>query len=330
MERLHSDAQQRRGSRASLDCTAVRLYCLLCARASVGKCRRSHDQRWPVGDVTSCKNRTCPFHDFSEGIRSLAHPLHTMRIVVLLLGLMATAAVRLPTAPRAPAAQMRATSTTPNPAELLRSAVDAGPSVLRRLASREAIELQRELAELALQQDPQVVFRRSIDLARALQTVGTEAAVQVGPLGKVDDLKAPMLLRRLCEELGATYVKLGQFIASSPTLFPPEYVAEFQKTLDATPPMEWSVVQPIIEKELGRPIGQVYASVERTPLAAASIAQVHAAKLRTGEDVVIKVQKAGVQGSLRADLDLLYGTARVLELLGVSTSELSVSSTLRP
>ena len=54
------------------------------------------------------------------------------------------------------------------------------------------------------------------------------------------------------------------------------------------------------------------------------------ATLRTGEDVVIKVQKAGVQGSLRADLDLLYGTARVLELLGVSTSELSVSSTLRP
>ena len=90
------------------------------------------------------------------------------------------------------------------------------------------------------------------------------------------------------------------------------------------------MVKPIIEKELGKPIEAVYASVEKTPLAAASIAQVHAAKLRTGEDVVIKVQKAGVQGSLRADLDLLYGSARVLELLGVVTSELSeVVGTLR-
>ena len=100
--------------------------------------------------------------------------------------------------------------------------------------------------------------------------------------------------------------------------------------LDATPPMPWSVVQPIIEEELGQPLSTVYASVEQTPLAAASIAQVHAAKLRTGEDVVIKVQKAGVQGSLRADLDLLYANARVLELLGVVTSELSeVVGTLR-
>merc|ERR1719454_1429401 len=94
--------------------------------------------------------------------------------------------------------------------------------------------------------------------------------------------------------------------------------------------MEWSVVQPIIEGELGRPIDSVYASVDQTPLAAASIAQVHAAKLRSGEDVVIKVQKAGVQGSLKADLDLLYANARILELLGVVTSELSdIVGTLR-
>ena len=65
----------------------------------------------------------------------------------------------------------------------------------------------------------------------------------------------------------------------------------------------------------------MYSSVEQIPLAAASIAQVHAAKLRTGEDVVIKVQKRGVQGSLKADLDLLYANARVLQLLGVVTAE---------
>jgi len=226
---------------------------------------------------------------------------------------------------------------TPSPADVLRSVVTAGPSMLQRLATPEALELQKELAELALSQDPQVVVRRSLDLARALQSVGSEAAtatVQRG-IATPPDLaelgaSAPVVLRRLCEELGATYVKLGQFIASSPTLFPPEYVQEFQKTLDQTPPMPWSVVKPLIEAELGRPLESVYASVEQTPLAAASIAQVHAAKLASGEDVVIKVQKAGVEGSLKADLDLLYGSSRVLELLGLVTPELSaVVGTLR-
>ena len=94
--------------------------------------------------------------------------------------------------------------------------------------------------------------------------------------------------------------------------------------------MPWSQVKPLIEGELGKPLNKVYKSVEQKPLAAASIAQVHAATLLTGEDVVIKVQKAGVQGSLRADLDLLYANARVLQLIGVTTSELSeVVSTLR-
>ena len=206
----------------------------------------------------------------------------------------------------------------------------ATPSRLRPvLASRErqARQLQRELVDLAFEQDPQVVIRRSLDMGRALRTVGNEA---IGGVIAGNSTQPAALLRRMCEELGATYVKLGQFIASSPTLFPPDYVQEFQKCLDSTPPMPWSDVKPLIESELGRPIEQVYASVERTPLAAASIAQVHAAKLLSGEDVVIKVQKKGVQGSLKADLDLLYGNARVLELVGVFTSELAgVVGTLR-
>jgi aarF domain-containing kinase len=255
---------------------------------------------------------------------------------------MALPGARLPlTVARFPAARMVATGSSSlpsNPAELLKTLTSAGPTMVQRLTSPEARELQKELAELALEQDPQVIFRRSIDLARALRTVGIEAAESAAAAARqgggtplsAADLNAPMLLRRLCEELGATYVKLGQFIASSPTLFPPEYVQEFQKTLDATPPMAWATVRPIIEEQLGRPLSAVYASVEPTPLAAASIAQVHAATLLSGEDVVIKVQKAGVQGSLRADLDLLYGTTRVLQLLGLVTAELSeVVDTLR-
>jgi len=206
------------------------------------------------------------------------------------------------------------------------SAPPSPAEVFARLTSPESARTLRELSQIAADQDPQVVLQRTLDLSRAVATVGQEFAGR----RDLDAKLAPVILRRLCEELGATYVKLGQFIASSPTLFPPEYVAEFQKCLDATPPMPWSVVKPLIETELGRPIEQIYSSVETTPLASASIAQVHAARLRTGEDVVIKVQKRGIQGSLRADLDLLYSVARMLQLAGLTTSDLSdVVKTLR-
>lgn len=255
-----------------------------------------------------------------------------MRLALATLSLLAPAPQLVVDRLRGRSGPVRAVVSSPpppafniDPAELLRT----GPNLLKRLVSPEGRKLQKELAELALQQDPQVVFQRSLDFARTLRVVGTEAA-QKASSGGLSTESAPELLRRMCEELGATYVKVGQFIASSPTLFPPEYVQEFQKTLDKTPPMPWSVVKPIIEAELGKPISAVYASVEQTPLAAASIAQVHGAKLLTGEDVVIKVQKKGVQGSLRADLDLLYANARIFELLGLSTSDLSeIVSTLR-
>ena len=188
---------------------------------------------------------------------------------------------------------------------------------LQRFASPQTATVARELLEIAFQQDPQVVLRRSLDLSRALNVVAGEALSR--PL---DPTAAPYLLRRLCEELGATYVKLGQFVASSPTLFPAEFVAEFQRCLDQTPPMPWSDVKRLIESELGKPIDRVYKNVERTPLASASIAQVHAATLLTGEDVVIKVQKKDVQGSLRADLDLIYSLSRSLEIGGLATAEL--------
>mmetsp|Transcript_105405 Transcript_105405/g.183326 ORF Transcript_105405/g.183326 Transcript_105405/m.183326 type:complete len:579 (+) Transcript_105405:52-1788(+) len=224
-------------------------------------------------------------------------------------------------ADRAPAVLMQAGSSSSDSSDPFANLNIPTPlDALRRLNSEEGRKLQRELLELAIQQDPQVVIRRSLDLARSLRTVGTEAAKDL-TAGK--ELKAPKVLKRLCEELGATYVKLGQFVASSPTLFPPEYVQEFQSVLDSTPPMPWSDVRPLIESELGRPLNAVYSSVEEKPLAAASIAQVHAARLKSGEDVVIKVQRKGIQGSLRADLDLLYANARTLQLLGVFTDELA-------
>ncbi len=135
----------------------------------------------------------------------------------------------------------------------------------------------------------------------------------------------PQLLRQTFENLGATYIKLGQFIASSPTFFPKEYVEEFQYCLDKTPSLPFGVIKKIIRDELGRPIDQVFAEIDPVALASASIAQVHAARLVTGEDVVIKVQKPGVENILLTDLNFLYLSARVLETLAPKLSWTSLS-----
>ena len=135
----------------------------------------------------------------------------------------------------------------------------------------------------------------------------------------------PKLLRNIFEELGATYIKLGQFIASSPTFFPKDYVEEFQNCLDKTKPFPFSVARKIIEKELGKSLSEVFSYVDPVPLASASIAQVHAAKLITGEDVVIKIQKPGVENVLLTDLNFLYVSARVIEYLAPKLSWTSMS-----
>ena len=86
-----------------------------------------------------------------------------------------------------------------------------------------------------------------------------------------------VLLRKLFERLGATYIKLGQFVASSPSLFPPEYVLEFQKCLDRTEPIDWAIIKSTIESELGQPVDNIFSQIDPVPLATASIAQVHTA-----------------------------------------------------
>lgn len=100
---------------------------------------------------------------------------------------------------------------------------------------------------------------------------------------------------------------------------------EFQYCLDKTPSLPFGVIKRIIREEIGRPIDQVYSEIDPVALASASIAQVHAAKLVTGEDVVIKVQKPGVENILLTDLNFLYLSARILETLAPKLSWTSLS-----
>jgi ubiquinone biosynthesis protein len=119
-------------------------------------------------------------------------------------------------------------------------------------------------------------------------------------------------LRRAFEELGPSYIKLGQIISSGEGLFPEELVAEFRLLRDRVPAESFAVVRRIIEEDLGRPLEELFTEVDPVPLAAASIAQVHAARLTTGESVVIKVQRPTVAQVVRRDLAAMSWLAPLL------------------
>lgn len=112
-------------------------------------------------------------------------------------------------------------------------------------------------------------------------------------------------LRLAAERLGPTYIKLGQIISSGEGIFPAELVDEFKLCRDRVPPEPFRVVREVVEADLGRPLEEVFRWVDRTPLASASIAQVHAATLRTGETVVVKVQRPTVARLVREDLRVM-------------------------
>jgi ubiquinone biosynthesis protein len=109
-------------------------------------------------------------------------------------------------------------------------------------------------------------------------------------------------LRAAFERLGPTYIKLGQIISSGEGIFPEELVEEFRLLRDRVPPEPFSTVRRTIEEDLGRPLSEVFTSFDRVPIASASIAQVHAATLRTGERVVVKVQRRTVASLVRLDI----------------------------
>ena len=119
-------------------------------------------------------------------------------------------------------------------------------------------------------------------------------------------------LREAAEQLGPTYIKLGQIISSGEGLFPAELVGEFKKCRDQVPAEPFSVVRQVVEADLGCRMEDLFASFDPAPLAAASIAQVHAATLRTGEEVVVKVQRPTVAKFVRNDLRVMAWLAPFL------------------
>ena len=142
-------------------------------------------------------------------------------------------------------------------------------------------------------------------------------ATPVFPLARVlrrrPSLGPPQRLRIALEELGPTFVKLGQVLSTRPDLLPPAYIAELARLQDAVPPAPWEWVRAQIEAELGAPIDDVFATLDPEPLAAASLAQVHAATLPDGAEVVVKVQRPDIEATINVDLDILADAARLLQ-----------------
>jgi ubiquinone biosynthesis protein len=186
---------------------------------------------------------------------------------------------------------------------------DQGPWVVDpdRMPWRRDVEGLRSASQA---QVPQWVRRRALPPVRRFWTAGARVGgalvawrvTEARAGGERSRAGLSRRLRRAFERLGPSYIKLGQIVSSGQGLFPPELVQEFQQLRDRVPPEPFALVRRVVEEDLGRPLEEVFASFEPTALASASIAQVHPAVLRSGEPVVVKVQRPQVAGLVRRDL----------------------------
>jgi ubiquinone biosynthesis protein len=124
-------------------------------------------------------------------------------------------------------------------------------------------------------------------------------------------------VRRVIEDLGPSFVKLGQIASTRPDLIPADVIAELKKLQDRVPPVAFEQIKAQIEADLDAPLSEIFLHVDPEPLASASVGQVHRARLRTDDgvlhEVVIKVQRPGIKAVIERDLDLLYLLAQAIE-----------------
>jgi ubiquinone biosynthesis protein len=128
------------------------------------------------------------------------------------------------------------------------------------------------------------------------------------------ELETPERIRLALEELGPTFVKLGQVMATRVDIFPPDWIAEFEKLQSSVPPVPFEVLLPDLERTLGCALSAVFSELETTPCGSASIAQVHRARLADGTEVALKIRRPGIQAKIDADLRILSHIAELLEL----------------
>ena len=124
---------------------------------------------------------------------------------------------------------------------------------------------------------------------------------------------SPQRIRCVLEELGPSFIKLGQLMSTRADVFPPEYIEEFTKLQDQVPPVPFSDIKRVIEQELRRPLEEIFKEFTPKSMAAASVAQVHLAKLFSGEEIAVKVIRPNIDKEIRKDIRLMYSMAKRAE-----------------
>jgi ubiquinone biosynthesis protein len=154
-------------------------------------------------------------------------------------------------------------------------------------------------------------FADLLERAGLWRQVGQRESVE--PLPDARRQSVARRFRMLLNDLGPTFIKLGQILSTRSDLLPAEYIEELSLLQDRVPPIPLADVHAQIRQSLGREPGELFASIDPEPLAAASIAQVHRAIALNGDQVVIKVQRPNIDEQIRADLSVLHYVARLLE-----------------
>jgi ubiquinone biosynthesis protein len=134
--------------------------------------------------------------------------------------------------------------------------------------------------------------------------LGTRA-LRRSPTRPIARLPRAVRVRRVLEELGPVYVKLGQLLGGRPDIIPPDWVEELARLHDEVAPMPFEIARAVVEAELGRPLAESFSSFDPVPIAAASMAQVHRAVLADGQPVAVKVQRPDTEATVAADIAIL-------------------------
>jgi ubiquinone biosynthesis protein len=193
--------------------------------------------------------------------------------------------------------------------------------------------LDRMREDLRLQQVYNTLMRYGMDavLERTPYVGGFRRALQTWvwrlPKGW-EEPQAAVRLRMMLEELGPTYVKIGQIVSSQASALPADIAAELEKLQDDVPPFPGDQVRATVIEELGAPPEELYASFEPAPFAAASTAQVHRAFLHDGTKVAVKVQRPQIVPKIRSDLGILLNAARVASARSETVRTLDIAGML--
>jgi ubiquinone biosynthesis protein len=190
-------------------------------------------------------------------------------------------------------------------------------SIWRFLDALPTPRRNRIIENIRLQQVYDTMYRYGLDIALERTPIGTMRGwFQRRILGRTlptEQLTPEARVRVMLQQLGPTYVKIGQMVASRREALPPALATELEKLQSDAAPFPWDEAEEILVAELGRPVEELFATIEHEPFAAASTAQVHRATLPDGRAVAVKVQRPNIGAKTKADLGVLEELARVAE-----------------